>query len=1044
MKLNKLENVIFIKIFLAITTILSISTFAQENYKIENISMDKGLSWVFVSSICQDNDGYIWVGTTQGLNRYDGYEFIQYWHDVDNDSSISNDRIKCMCLDKEGNLWIGTLDGGINKFNKKRNSFKRYMHIPNEENSLISNTVSTIEYDNDDNLWIGTPEGLNKYSVPNNKYSLFRYDSDNINSLSGNRISCLLLDKKNNLWIGTEQNGLNKLNIKTGKITRFLNIPQNPNSISDNHVNSIFEDGAGNIWVGTYDCLNKYVYGNKFLHYRTNKRLIDNTQFEYITTIVEADINNLWLGSKGGGLLLFNKLSGKFTIFSKDYSLPINFGAKEINALFKDKSNVLWIGTPAIGIFKLVNTRNKFQILKIPYTNSMHWAANVLAACPDINSDSTLWIGTLGSGLIKYNLKRNTYKVFNISSKNIEQGQGYVFRAIHNIGEHKLLIAVMHHGLFKFDKNSRTVLKIKGTTLIGLHVMVKDPFDNNIFWIGSDNGLYKFDLSKEILSPYYWSPNIKESNVQVHAILVDSIGKNKILWAGTLENGLLKINLDGNSFEQFKRGENNCNLSHNSVQTIYKDAEGYLWVGTMNGLNRINVNTGKLETYTTEEGLSHNSISGILGDRKSFLWISTRYGISKYNLEKRTFTNYYENDGANGNFFFLRATATLNDGRLFFGGYFGFTIIDPMANNFNIPLIVMKSFKVHNKILYDSFELSQLEKIELPYESNFFSVDFAALDFRQIERNRFSYKLEQFDNDWNFSLTNMAVYKNVEPGEYTFIVKGSNNDGIWNEEGKSIKIVILPPWWMTWWFRCSVGFVFVLPFFVIVRKRIQFHKSEINKQVKYSRQLIELQENERKRIASELHDGLGQNLLLINNELQQYQLRMKGKEIKEINSVVNLVKDSMKEVRGISSDLHPHQLDKLGLKKAIESNIKRIVHATGIECDYNIVYINNLLKKKDEIHFYRILQELCNNIIKHSGADFIVIKIVVVEENIILYIKDNGKGFELDKIKSDPTNKGFGLRDIEERIKILKSNIHINSNPGVGTEVKMVVPLKSS
>jgi len=1030
-------------VYLAIMLItLTLSANAQEKYQIEHINMEKGLSWTFVTAICQDEEGYIWIGTAQGLNRYDGYDIPTYWHDKFDASSISNSRIEALCLDKDGYLWIGTKDRGLNKFDKYNNRFERYVHDPADTCSLIGNTVRALVCDYDNNLWIGTARGLNRYSVQNNTFYRFTHDSSNIHSLSGDRISCLFLDSINNLWIGTDLSGLNKLNIETEKIIRFVHDPENPNTISSNEIESIYEDKEGNIWIRTRDRLDKYLSGDRFIHYGGKKHFPVVNTHGFIASIVEGDDGHLWLGSKDVGLLRFNKHTSAFTNFSKSLPLSMNFDTDQLSTLFKDRSGVLWIGTGTQGIITLSAAKTRFHVLKVPQTNRTHWANYVLTACPDNSSDDTIWIGTLGSGLIKYNLTTNEYESFNFSSRNIEQNEGYVFRSIFNIGSNHLLISGMQNGLFKFDKDKKTVTSIDNTKLPGLHTMVKDPLHDNIFWIGADNGIHKFDLSTEKLSPCYLNSMIPEKNIKVFCITIEENNGRRTLWAGTNQNGLFKIDLETNTIEQFIKGDENYSLSDNTVQTIFIDEIGFLWIGTKNGLDRLNTDTGLLESYTTENGLPHNSICGLIRDNKSYMWISTRQGISKFDPDKVTFENYFEKDGIHGNFFMLRSQALLHDGRLFFGGNYGFTVIDPEANNTNIPSVVLKSFKVHNQIVYDSYDLSRIEKVELPYKSNFFTIEFAALDFHQPERNQFYYILEKFEKDWHHSYSNNAEYRNVNPGKYTFIVKGSNNDGIWNEAGNSITIVILPPWWMTWWFRILSGLLLVSLIFYFFNKRLKYHRSERMKQETFSQRLIESQENERKRIAAELHDSLGQNLLLVNNEIQKLLSKCKeGK--KEIEEAAGLVKESLNEVRAISLSLHPHQLDKLGLKKAIEASIQKISHSTNIKFIKRIEEIEGLLPKEKEIHYYRILQEVINNIIKHSEADTVTIEIYNKNSVLVSAIMDNGIGFNVKNLQmKDSADSGLGLHFMDERAKILGSTINIKSDPRIGTAIKISIPIK--
>jgi ligand-binding sensor domain-containing protein len=303
-KCKRQSKIVYLTIMLIA---LSLSANSQQKYRIDHINMEKGLSWTFVTSICQDEEGYIWIGTAQGLNRYDGYDIVTYWHDTSDDSSISNSQIGALCLDKEGTLWIGTMKGGLNKFDQHNNKFERFVHDPADTNSLTNNSIRDIECDRNNNLWIGTAWGLSKYSIANNAFGRFTHDSSKTGSLSSNSISCLCLDSQDHLWIGTDFGGLNRLNLETEQITRFVHDPKDPNTLSSNAIESIYEDKEGSIWIRTKSRLDKYVTENTFIHYGGKELFPDVNTHGFVASIVEGDDGNLWMTSRDVGLLRFNK-----------------------------------------------------------------------------------------------------------------------------------------------------------------------------------------------------------------------------------------------------------------------------------------------------------------------------------------------------------------------------------------------------------------------------------------------------------------------------------------------------------------------------------------------------------------------------------------------------------------------------------------------------------------------------------------------------------------------------------------------------------------
>lgn len=516
-------------------------------------------------------------------------------------------------------------------------------------------------------------------------------------------------------------------------------------------------------------------------------------------------------------------------------------------------------------------------------------------------------------------------------------------------------------------------------------------------------------------------------------------------WVGTNFGGLNRFDRNNGIFKSYYFYSSICCIS-----TAYEDKNGRFWITDyFNGLRLFERKAGNFIHYTKNEGLADNTAGGMAEDSKGNLWIGTANGLSKFNPDSKIFKNYKKSDGLLTTNFYWGAVLKDKNGFLYFGGDDGFVKFHPdsLQDNPYPPSVVLTDFKLFNKSVKPS-ESSSLKKniivadeISLSYTENIFSFEFAALDYTNPKKNQYAYMLDGVDNEWRYSgNVRIASYTNIDPGEYVFHVKGSNNDGVWNEEGKSIKIIITPPWWQTWWFRSCGAIVIVGVVGFSFNRRLKTVKKEKKSQEEFTRQLISAQEEERKRIAGELHDSLGQNLLVIKNKAM---LGLKKKDNKLLfNEISDLSSSTLQEVREISYNLHPYQLERLGLTKAIESITERALKSTNIIFKDEIDIIDKIFSPEAEINIYRIIQECVNNIIKHSGATEAQLIIKKEHDGVLITISDNGKGFDVNAVLSDKLKRGIGLMDINERAKLFNGKVEFKSAPGMGTTCKISIPLK--
>jgi signal transduction histidine kinase/ligand-binding sensor domain-containing protein/DNA-binding response OmpR family regulator len=810
------------KIFLLIF-LLPQFIFAQSNIRFEHLTVKDGLSQNHVTRILKDSKGFMWFCTQNGLNRYDGKSFKVYKHSPDNLNSLSNNHIEAIHEDKNGNLWIGTYGGGVNKFELTTEKFTHYRHDPDNSNSLSSDLVLSIYEDNSGHLWFGTSgSGINKFNK--NKGTFVRYSNnpDDLNSLSHNVVRAFFEDEFGILWIGTDGGGLNKFDERTGKFTGYKNDPENPKTLSHDFIFSIIEDEDGTLWLATGRGLNKFDRDTEtFSHYRHDP----NDPYSGLQTLFKSitEPGVIWISTHG--IYKFNIKKEKFTHYKHEPYDPTSLSSNTTVTIYEDDSGLLWVGTADKGLNKYNKAQENILHYKNDPTNVNSLSANFISSIHEDKS-RILWVGTDGGGLHKFDRKKGEFKHYvhqmdnsNSLSSNkvysiVEEKPGILWIGTFD-GLNRLDVKNNKFDVYKHDPKNLTSLS--HNTIYTLHI---DRASN--LWIGTIQGPNKLILSENEKIPpvffhYKHNPNAPPG-INGNWVLAFYEDDDGFLWVGT--DGLDKFDKRKEKFYCYQHDPHNPNsLSNNLVSTIYRDKNGVLWIGTFGGgLNRFNPDTENFIHYREKDGLANDNIYGILEDNHQNLWLSTKNGLSKFNPDAvddqgvalpTAFKNYYVHDGFQDNEF----TASYfknSKGEMFFGGINGFNAFypDSLKENLTIPDVVITDFKVFNENYKLDTSITEINQIVLSHDKNFFSFDFAVLDYTAPKKNNYAYKLDGLDEDWNYvGNRNFAHYTNLSPGEYVFRVKGSNNNGIWNEEGTSIRIFISPPWWKTGW---AYGLYFLL------------------------------------------------------------------------------------------------------------------------------------------------------------------------------------------------------------------------------------------
>ncbi|MBN1398571.1 MAG: PAS domain-containing protein [Bacteroidetes bacterium] len=823
----------------------------EKNVKFKHLSINDGLSQNVVYCIMQDKYGMIWIGTDDGLNRYNGYSFQIFKNVPRNSESISNGSIRAIFEDSRGKMWIGTRRG-MNLFDRKSNKFTR---LPKWSDFIV---VSIAE-DKKNNIWIGTNVGLYKYDLISDSVTVFSPDNTSRNIVSrmiNGPLNEVFVDSRNYLWI-CSTDGLHLYDSDNNSFINYYHDENISKSIASNDVRTILEDKAGRIWVATSDGLDlfenahEHPLDGKFIHHKNDINDTRSISKGTVLSLLEDDKNNLWIGVENGGVNVLNlntytNNNSEFVHYESDLKRKTALNNNSIYSIYQDRQGIIWIGTCGGGLNILNPGSDNFIHIKGELGSDNSLSNNQVNVM--LEEDKFIWIGTEG-GLNRYDKTNGTFKHYVHDNFNRNSIGSNAVWALCKDKRGNLWVGTWAGGLNRYDykteKFERYYKNPQDTTSIG---------SNNIFsicedskgnlWIGTmGGGLNKFISRNKTFKRY----NVNNSPINTNYVPSIIETKNGDLWLAN-ETSFIYFSPDREEFKTYLHSEtDSTSLSSNKAIAIYEDSKENIWMGTDAGLNLFNKSTKKFKCYQIEDGLPDNSINSILEDNNGNLWLATNKGLSKFinavNLpDKPEFTNYVDADGMQGNQFGPRSCLNGSDGMLYFGGANGYNVFNPdrLSDNTFIPPVVITGFYIFNQPesigdLGFNMESGSSENLVLSYRQSVISFDFAALNYISPLRNQYAYKMEGFDKEWNYVGTkHSATYTNLDPGEYVFRVKGSNNDGVWNEKGISVPIVITPPFWKTWLFRIlviAIGIISIVMFYKYRTYAIRKRNKELEKNI---------------------------------------------------------------------------------------------------------------------------------------------------------------------------------------------------------------------
>lgn len=855
------------------------TNFFSEPIYTNKITVENGLSQSNVNALIKDDDGFIWIGTDDGLNRYDGYTFKIFKHDPSDSHSIKNSQIKSLFIDSKKRLWVGTMLGGLNLYDREKENFKQYIYDGKDLKTLSSNnSITNILEDDDHNLWISTFYGLNKFNPETGENR--RYFVEPHWGAVRNVIYCLKKDSENNIWVGTDH-GFSIINAKTQAIESFA-IDQHGAALG--RVTHLYLDPKGIAWIGTYgQGLFSYDRERKvFNHFSHDDADPKSLSANVVRRIIPDEKGYLLIGTDGGGVLLLDTRTNIFTrIDSKNDPSLLNAAVYD---LYKDDNNIIWIGTYGGGVKQINKNRKDFIRYEFFDPSMMKIGKNsVLALAED--HEKNIWIGTDGAGLYKFNPATKEFKAYQHDPHNKNTISGNVIKSLLVDRDGNVYAGMFATGLDYINVKTDEIEHFAkdGSDPGALqHNCIWSLYQDSQkrIWAGTFAGLMEFLPAKHEFVLH--NTEFKETEkVQIIAfkIMEDRHGD---LWFGTRENGLFRLVKSSGKFQFYSTVPEEGGLSSNEIRDIFLDKDSTLWVSSIEGgLDHWNEQKSMFENLAP---LKQKDVVSVLEDDQENFWIGTLHGLLKYNFNTESTRIYDITDGLQGNEFNYDAKVKGSDGQFYFGGLNGLSVFKPenIHDSENLPPVIIDDIylfhhelKIDDRtgILYESPN-SQRE-IVFRQDQNVITIDFAAADFTFPKKNNYAYMLEGFDKKWNeVAQQRSATYTNLPSGNYVFHVKATNSDGLWSDKDKSVTIKILVPWYKLGWMQA----IMVLALGVLVASIISIRTRLLLKQ----REQLQLLVNERTiEIAHQKSEIENKSILL---ERAHEEIQATNEELVRVNS----------------------------------------------------------------------------------------------------------------------------------------------------------------
>jgi len=1082
---------LLVAIFLIVAPTILLS---QSDYRIVRPSLNEQLSNNYIHCIHQDKLGFMWFGTDGGLMKYDGYNITEYVNDPDDPNSLSNNLIFTIYedpLDSGTVLWLGT-SGGLEKFDRLTGKFFQFSETREQSSLVMDESIQSIYKDRNGYYWLGGKR-FTKFDRTSETFSFHLKEIDQL------FIYSICEDQLGVLWLGTSL-GLVKYDSQASEDKNYTIYPlstDNPYKSNRNMISSVLVDNKNVLWVGTYEGLLKF---NSKSERFILPQFIEGDASAYsvvlgpvasnlIQEIREDKYGNIWSGSRA--LSKINSSRDTLIWYEQFSVLDDSSLATRISALCIDNSGIIWMGLSNLGVNKLIPNFTKFNHYKHIPSDDYSLRNNSVTSFAEDNLGN-IWVGLRYGGLNKFDKKSGKFLmagpvplVINLSlsptdvlwSSAIGVLVSFDIKTENSTG-HFANGAKMESLNFKTseDQNINRAQRERNFNATDKHLIMARDYSNGIFYCfvdskgiiwnlqGPGRTIYQYDPEFVIHHPYeiFVGENISNS---VQMLFEDSKGT---LWFGTDGKGLIKrINNsllhEQDSFYQYRNELNNSNsLSNDKINVICEDTYGNLWIGTEAGLNKFNINNETFTRYGVKNGLPSEDIAGIVEDDYGKIWISTNKGLSRFDPELNSFKNFDKSSGLQSNVFSNRSCFKDSEGMLYFGGPGGFNMFDPaeIKDQKIIPKIEITGFQLFNKFIKpgSSSPLEQsvefCDEIILDYDQDVFTFEFAGLEYTNPEKNQYAYIMEGVDPDWVSTDANrrFATYTKLDPGEYTFRVKGSNNDGFWNEAGTSISIIILPPWWKTYWAYTLYLLLFISMIYAVWRfqtSRLQLkHQAELDHvQAEKLQEMDQLKSRFFANISHEFRTPLTLILGPINKLIKKFkdndtnsQLQLISRNASRLHQLVNQLLDISKLEAG-KMELKTKHEDIIPLLKGLVLSFVSLAETKKLELHFNS-FVKTLHLFVDVDKLGKIINNLLSNAIKFTNEGGKVEADISKKGNSVeIKISDTGVGISQERLNKifdrfyqvddnqtrEFEGTGIGLSLTKELVELHKGEIIVES-----------------
>ncbi len=1091
--------------------LLVAATDQAQDFRFEQLPDDQGWKGNAVNAILQDHRGFLWIATWSGLFRYDGYQLKAYRQDPDDENGLQSNYVISLYEDSQNRLWVGTSYTGLYRYDEAQDGFINYAQDADNMNSLSNNNVWAIVEDQQGFLWIGTENGLNRFDPDTGQFKHFFHAEKDERSLSHNFVYSLARAEGMDLFVGTE-GGLNRLVYNNNRpyFIRYELAPEGLNHDDYLRHNFIYRICPSqlephSLWLGTSIGMIKVKYFENELT-RLEQQIYyhatddpEKLSHHFISSILEEpEKDRVWVGTYKG-LNLLDISTGQFQHFFVDSEKPDGLGNNVVRALWKDRNGLLWIGTNQGPEF--INLSSP-PFRRIPFSDGQARNKTILGNLLAAKERAGIWVATDGAGLQHVDIESRTAKrsSYQLLPPNVPELAGFTSSLLLD-EEANLWIATKGAGLLKIKESAlpaeggevKNIQQFtKENQLQDDYIMSLEESSSQDIWLGYwDDGLSRYDRAQSRFYHYQATRDLQMDlrTFPIVNILETTIAGNSILWLAARGNGLYKVRFDRDQDElilvdhyQFEQGQA-TGLSNNFVNDLYTQGDGYLWIGTENGVNRLHIESGAFSYFLEKDGLPNGAVQTIMASSANDYWISTQEGISHLELTEQGFhiKNYDRYDGLAGNHFCGTSGLKMAKGDLVFGGMNGLSSFQPSELTVDTvpPKMVITDFKLFNQsvpigeeqdqrvILENS--ISTTSQLHLNYRENVLAFEFVGLQFAEPAKIKYAYQLKGFNDQWFYTDADnrVANYTNLPYDDFVFRVKAANSDGYWSEPAE-VRLTVSPPFWLTNWAFAGYGvlaMVLLYGVWKVTRMKAEFrHNLQLEK---LQREKLEAVNQMKLRFFTNISHELRTPLTLILTPLEQFiKEQAMNKQMHQTFSVMHQNANRLLRMINQLLDIRKSEAGLLKLRVA-EGNIVQFIYEIivgfkglaqhrGIELSFR-THQPEILAWYDRDEMEKVLYNLLSNALKFTpegGEIQVELWVDLLDQQVVLVVKDSGPGiskdqlphifdrfFSLEKRNKKKEGTGIGLALSKNIVQAHRGEIQVESSEGAGATFLLKLPL---